>query len=70
MTSKDQMFGLRWHFAYELIDVTLAWADGAQVGDRSAVILSHISNRDGLFRTSMPMKSVRDCDMVDLRVER
>ena len=46
MTSKDQMFGLRLHFADELIDVTLAGADGAQVGDLSAVILSHISNRN------------------------
>ena len=42
------MGGLRWHGADAWIAVTLAGADGAQGGDRSAVIVSHRSNRQGL----------------------
>jgi hypothetical protein len=40
----DQMFGLRWHPADELINVTLAGADGPQVGDLSAVLWRDVSH--------------------------
>ena len=43
------MFGFRLHFAYELIDVTLAGANGAQVGHLSAVILGDIRHGNRLF---------------------
>ena len=42
------MGGLRWHGADAWIEASLAGADGAWGGDRSAVIVSHRSNREGL----------------------
>jgi hypothetical protein len=46
---KDQVFGLRLHLAEELINVTLMGADGAQVDNLGAVILSHRSDRNRVF---------------------
>jgi hypothetical protein len=43
------MFGLRLPRADELIDITLAGANGSQVGDLSTMIWRHIGNCDGLF---------------------
>jgi hypothetical protein len=46
---KDQVFGLRWHLAEELIESTLAGAKGAAGGHLGAMILGHLGNRNGLF---------------------
>jgi hypothetical protein len=46
---KDEVFGLGLHLPDELVEVTLAGADGAQIGHLSAVILSHIGHRNGLL---------------------
>jgi hypothetical protein len=46
---KDEMCGLGWELADELIGVTLARANGPEIGDRSTWTLSDISNRDGFF---------------------
>jgi hypothetical protein len=38
------MFGLGWHLPDEVIDITLASANGAEEGGLGAVILRHISH--------------------------
>jgi hypothetical protein len=38
---EDQMGGLRWHGAYELIATTLAGANSSDIGGLSTMILSH-----------------------------
>ena len=43
------MFGLRWHLADELLNVTLAGANGAEEGDLGPVLLSHISHGNRLL---------------------
>jgi hypothetical protein len=43
------MVGLRWHCASALIDGTLAGANGAQGGHRSAVLLGNIRHSHRLF---------------------
>jgi hypothetical protein len=46
---KDQMLGLGWQFADEVINGTLAGADAPEIGDLGAVFLSDVGHRDGLL---------------------
>jgi hypothetical protein len=46
---EDQVCGLRWPLADEVINVTLAGADAAEVVDLSIVLFGDIGHRDGLF---------------------
>jgi hypothetical protein len=43
------MFGLGLHLADEVIDITLARANGAEEGDLGPVLLSHISHGNRLL---------------------
>jgi hypothetical protein len=49
LINKGEVCGLGVHLADQLIDVTLARADGAQKDHFGPVNLGHIGNRDGLF---------------------
>jgi hypothetical protein len=63
---KDQVCGLGLHVSDELVNVTMAGADGAEVDDLGVVAFSHISDGNGLF---MPIQSsVLDWGMADLRL--
>lgn len=46
---EDRVGGLRWHLTDELINLTLAGANGSQEHDLGTVILSHRGNSDGGF---------------------
>jgi hypothetical protein len=46
---EDQMLGLGWELARELIEVGLSGADRAEVSDFGTVIVSDIGDRDGVF---------------------
>ena len=46
---EEEMCGLRWHCADEVIDVTLAGADAAEGEDLSAVILGHGGHSHRIF---------------------
>jgi hypothetical protein len=45
----DQMCGFGWHLADEVVNVTLACADGPEGGDLGVVLLSDVGNRNGLL---------------------
>jgi hypothetical protein len=42
--AKDEVYGLGWHRAEQLIEVTLSGTDGAERGHLSAVLLRHGSH--------------------------
>jgi len=45
----EQMCGLRWHVAYELVDVTLAGAKSSEIGDLSTMIRGDIGDSTRVF---------------------
>ena len=49
---EEEGCGVRWHLADQWIDVTWTCADGPQVHDLGAVILSHLSHSDGVLVNS------------------
>jgi hypothetical protein len=46
---KDQMLGLGLHLADEVVNVTLAGADGPRVDDLGGMVFGNMGDRDGIF---------------------
>jgi hypothetical protein len=55
---KDEVFGLGWHVADELVNVTMAGANRAQGDDLGAVVFGHVGDGDRFF---MDIQTTREC---------
>jgi hypothetical protein len=46
---EDEVCSLGWHVADELVEVTVAGADGPEVDDLSVVVFGNLGHRHGVF---------------------